>query len=138
MLGFDRLYEGIVLTTERNWPQDFVGPIEAWIAERTRIGRCVRSKCAKCGQEIYGCQSESAPLGYDCRAGAQPAKQAWRRVCELLWGLLLVAGVFALTVVVAMIFPRSVGRSLMVFIARLLLVLVATLVSTRKKSKSES
>ena len=59
---------------------------------------------------------------------------------ELLWGLLLVAGAFALTVVVAMIFPGQwVDRSLgWLFIAMLLLVLVATLVSTGKKSRSES
>jgi hypothetical protein len=34
VLGLDRLGEGFVLTTEGNWPQDFVGPIEAWIAEQ--------------------------------------------------------------------------------------------------------
>ena len=95
-----------VLPTEGNWPQDLVGPIQAWIAGRKKIGRCVRSKCAKCGREIYGCQSESAPLCYDCRAGAKPAKRAWRRMREPLWGLLLV--------------------------------LVATLLSTGKKSRSES
>ena len=136
MLGFDRLGEGFVLTTELNWPQDLVGLIEAWIAERKKIGRCVRSKCAKCGQEIYGCQSESAPLCYDGRAGAKPAKRAWRRMRELLWGLPLVAGAFALTVVVATIFlgqwvDRSSGW---LFIAMLLLVLVATLVSTGKRA----
>ena len=75
VLGFDRLGEGFVLTMKGNWPQDFVGPIEAWIAERKKIGQRVRSKCVKCGREIYGSHSESAPLCYTVAPERSPQSE---------------------------------------------------------------
>ena len=141
VMGFDAQGEGFVLTTEANWPQDFVGPIHAWIAEHQKIGRCVDAKCAKCGREVYAHESEDAPLCYDCREGAKPASRAWGRIRAALSGLAAAAVAFALTVVVVMIFPGAwVERwSGWLFMALLLLcILVATYRSRRKKSRSVS
>jgi hypothetical protein len=132
--------DSFVLTTEGNWPQDFARPTEAWITERKKIGRWVASKCAKCGRDIYGCQSESARRFATTVAPERSREARVAAQARSAMGLLLVDGAFALTVIVAMIFPgRWVDRwSGCLFIAMLPLVLVATLVSSRKKSRSES
>jgi hypothetical protein len=110
VLSFDALGEGFVLTTKGNWPQDFVGPIKAWIAERKKIGRWVASKCANSGRDIYMPKRVRVVLLRLSRQ-SEAAKRAWRHRRKLLWGLLLVAGAFALTVMIAMIFPgRWVDR----------------------------
>ena len=91
VLGFDPQGEGLVLTTEGNWPLDFVAPIHAWITEHKKIGRRINAKCAKCSRAIYANENETAPLCFDCRVGAKSTKRAWWRIREILWGLLLFA-----------------------------------------------
>jgi hypothetical protein len=104
VLGFDSESKGFVLTTEANWPKEFVEPIRAWIAEREKVGKCVVSKCAKCGRALYAAPSEEAPVCLDCRAGS-PAKRGWKRIGWALSGILILAVPFAVMVVITLIVP---------------------------------
>lgn len=126
VLGFDSESKGFVLTTEANWPQEFVEPIRAWIAERHKVGKCVPFKCTKCGRAFYAAPADSAPLCFDCRAGATPTKRAWIRIGWAMSGLLLLVVPIALTLVIALIFPSFLDSRWFgwVFTAIFLLVLV--------------
>jgi hypothetical protein len=141
VLGFDAHGEAFVLTAGANWPQDFVGPIHAWIAEHAKIGLCAAAKCSQCSRDVYGHVGETAPVCYDCRVGASGKKRAWLRVGVLLWGILIVAVPFVVTVILAMIFPGPwVDRwSGWLFMSLLVLaIVIATLMSGRKKTRSAS
>jgi hypothetical protein len=87
VLGFDAAGKGFVLTTEANWPKDFIEPIRAWIVERRKVGNCVPNACRKCDKEFYASPSTPQPLCRDCSLGASRAKSAWIRFGWTIFGV---------------------------------------------------
>lgn len=108
VLGFDAESKGFVLTTEANWPQEFVEPTGAWIADRQKVGKCVPARCTKCGRAFYAAPSASAALCFDCRLGSTPAKRAWKRLGWAMFGILILLLPVGLSVLLALVFPSFV------------------------------
>lgn len=107
VLGFDAESRGFVLTTEANWPKEFVEPIRAWIAEHRKVGNCIPSACTKCGREFYASPSASQALCRDCRLGATPAKRAWKRFGSSMSVFLIIVLPVVLTFLVAKVFQSA-------------------------------
>lgn len=145
VFAFDAKGKGFVLTTEGNWPEDFVDPIRSWIVERKKVGRCVDSKCVKCGYELYAFATDTGPLCDDCRAKAPGAKRGRLRSDGAKAIVLLIVLPALLAVLGALLLPEAwadrwfAGIYTGVYTMTIVLaVVVVKYRSWRKKDRAES
>lgn len=105
VLAFDAQGRAFVLTTEANWPGEFVEPIHAWIAERRSIGRSVRAICDKCGRPYYAPESGQPVLCRDCLLGTTETQRTRRRISWQVFTVLICLSPVLVAVLVALLFP---------------------------------
>lgn len=72
VITFDHEGRAMVLTTGARRPEDFVGPIAAWITSREKTGRHFRMSCSQCGRPIYSSAMPSETTG-----------KFWCQACEI-------------------------------------------------------
>jgi len=105
VLAFDAQGRAFVLTTEANWPGEFVEPIHAWIAERRRIGRCIHAICEKCGRPYYAPESARPVMCRDCLLGTTETQRTRRRIGWQGLTLLMCLSPVLVIVLLAVLFP---------------------------------
>ena len=139
VLAFDPGGKGFVLATEGNWPQEFVEPIQAWISERKKVGRCVQAQCLKCGLKVYSFENETEPLCFDCRTGTTRKSRRWLRVRRVTGLIALMLASAGLELLVAERYPGTwVDRSMawILAISLLLVLSIFSYLSARKKTQA--
>jgi hypothetical protein len=102
---FDAEGRGILLTTQADFPADFVDPIRSWLTSREKAGRYVPvSSCAVCGRKIYVFPGQTeVDAKRQCAACRQESETKATRRSMLRDTLIIVLGIPALLVVPAVV-----------------------------------
>lgn len=82
VVTFDEQGQGTLLTTDAQWPADFIAPAADWFKDGKKTGRCMAVACGTCGARTHVAPSSVAEAGqcYACREQQQhAAKPLWER-----------------------------------------------------------
>ena len=76
VVTFDEQGNSTIITTDANWPADFIGPVADWFKEKKKSGRCVPVACRTCGAPTHVTEAAAA-VGdcYACREKEERARQ---------------------------------------------------------------
>lgn len=83
VLTFDANGKAVLLTSEATSPDPFIEPIEHWVQQRERIGKCIPASCATCGRHTFVMATTgSIPAGAECTNCLQKRMRAARSLRE--------------------------------------------------------
>ena len=92
LLTFDARGRQVLLTTEADLPDEFIDPLEAWLTNKKKTGRCTPVSCTTCGCPFHVLPQHAQTPPFLCRGCRLPHRSARRFAA----GTLAVAlGIFA-------------------------------------------
>ena len=76
---FDEQGTSTIITTDANWPADFITPVADWFKEGKKSGRCVAVACRSCGAQTHVTEVAAASGGecYTCRENDEHAQKGF-------------------------------------------------------------
>ena len=104
---FDEQGNSTIITTDANWPPDFITPVADWFKEGKKSGRCAPIKCRSCGAPTHVAEEAAASGGecYTCREKEEHAQKAFFDRHPAIMG------VWAIT---ALVIAASIGTAIQV------------------------
>jgi hypothetical protein len=95
LITFDAHGRQVLLTTEADLPEDFIEPLEAWLTNKKKTGRCTPVSCSTCGCTFHVHAQNAQPPPFLCRGCRSPHRSARRVAAGILAAAMGIFGALA-------------------------------------------
>ena len=95
LITFDAHGRQVLLTTEADLPDEFIDPLEAWLTDKKKTGRCAPVSCSTCGGALHVHPQNAKTPPFLCRGCRSPHRSARRVAAGILAAAMGIFGAFA-------------------------------------------
>jgi hypothetical protein len=85
----------VLLTTEADLPEEFIGPLEAWLTKKKKTGRCTPVSCSTCGCTFHVHSQNAQTPPFLCRGCRSPNRATRRVAAGILAATMGISGALA-------------------------------------------
>jgi hypothetical protein len=76
LITFDAHGRQVLLTTEADLPEEFIEPLEEWLTNKKKTGRCTPVACSTCGCTVHVHAQNAQTTPFLCRGCRSPHRAA--------------------------------------------------------------